>query len=593
MADIDIKIQTLNRRVALLERRTADETAAIRAELAALQGHNPKPVVVSEPVRDFVPAPPKRERVDLSWLAGPTGLAVAGGVVTLLGIVFVFALAASRGWIGPSVRCAIGGGVSILLLGLAVMIRRRFGHLVAGVAAAGVGIGGLYITLYAASRGYHLLGTGAVWAAVVVVAILAAALALAWSSELLAVLGLAAVVIAPPTVEGDLTALGLTASALATAAALAIGRGRDWRILGGLSYSLLVAQVAVYVFDARVHDVFDGLGGHAGWHHRLSATSLAIETCVLAIVGAVTYGRGRRGIEGFTALLATSTLPLSLLSVWALLDGSEERGVALLALAAAYALSAAAAGKLRERDLGGLLLALALFSAALATAFLLSNGSLVVAWMLEGLTFFALARELKRPTFQAAGLAYLTVAGAHLLVFETPLEHLFTEQAHPAQHLGPLVLFVLALAGAALLLYGRPLLIDRLDLAVAGAAALFAIYAGSLVLLDLSQWLGGGELHAKFQRGETMVSALWAVVALGLLAFGLSRGSKEFRYAGLALLGLALAKLFLFDLSQLSSLTRAASFLAVGLTLLAGGFLVQRFARDRSTPVSVDRVGRA
>ena len=85
------------------------------------------------------------------------------------------------------------------------------------------------------------------------------------------------------------------------------------------------------------------------------------------------------------------------------------------------------------------------------------------------------------------------------------------------------------------------------------------IYAGSLVLLDLSQRLGGGELHAKFQRGETMVSALWAVVALGLLAFGLSRGSKELRYAGLALLGLALAKLFLFDLSQLSSLTRAAS----------------------------------
>jgi uncharacterized membrane protein len=75
-----------------------------------------------------------------------------------------------------------------------------------------------------------------------------------------------------------------------------------------------------------------------------------------------------------------------------------------------------------------------------------------------------------------------------------------------------------------------------------------------------------------------MVSALWAVVALGLLA----SGRKELRYAGLALLAFALAKLFLFDLSQLSSLTRATSFLAVGITLLAGGFLVQRLARDRS-----------
>ena len=376
---------------------------------------------------------------------------------------------------------------------------------------------------------------------------------------------------------------------IATAAALAIGRGRNWRLLGGLSYALLFAQVAVYIFDARRHTVFDG----SGWQHRPSATSLAIETFVLAIAGAVAYGRGRRGIDGFTSLLATSTLPLSLLAVWALLDGSGERGVVLLVIAAAYALSAGAAAELRERDLGVLLLALALFSAALATAFLLSNGGLVVAWTLEGLTFLGLARQLKRPTFQVAGLAYLTAAAAHLLVLETPLDHLFTEQAHPAQHLGLLVLFVLALAGAALLLYGVPLLGDRFDLAAAGASAMLAIYAGSLMLLDLSQRLGGGELHAKFQRGETMVSALWALVALGLLTAGLSRGSKELRYAGLGLLALALAKLFLFDLSQLSSLTRAASFLAVGLTLLAGGFLVQRFARDRSTPVSVDRVGRA
>jgi uncharacterized membrane protein len=50
------------------------------------------------------------------------------------------------------------------------------------------------------------------------------------------------------------------------------------------------------------------------------------------------------------------------------------------------------------------------------------------------------------------------------------------------------------------------------------------------------------------------------------------------------LLALALGKLLLFDLSRLSSLTRAASFLAVGLTLLAGGFVVQRFARPLSRP---------
>jgi uncharacterized membrane protein len=583
MDEIAVRIQTLGRRLALLEQRTADETAAIRAELAALQGVvSPGTAVTPELARDVVPERPAHKPVDLSRLAGPTGLAVAGGVVTLLGIVFVFALAASRGWLGPAVRCSIGGGVSLLLVGLAVVIRRRYGHLVAGLAAAGAGIGGLYITLYAASRGYHLLWTGTALAAVVAVALLAAALALAWSSELLAVLGLVAVVLAPPTVEGTLTAVGLAASVVAAAAALAIGAERSWRVLGGLSYGSLFAQTVVYVFDARRRDVFDGVVGGAryDWHHRGAATAVALATAGLALAGAAAYSRGRRDVDGFVALLATSTIALSLLGVWLLLDGSGERGGVLLAIAAGYALSAAAVSRAGQRDLGVLLLALALFSAALATAFLLSNGSLAVAWMLEGLMFLALARELRKPTSQAAGLAYLGAAAVHVLSFETPLDHLFTEQAHPAAQLGVLVLLVVALAGAALLLYGRPLLVDHVDLAAAGAAALLGVYAGSLMLLDLSQRLGGGELHARFQRGETLVSALWAVVALGLLAWGLSRGSTELRYAGLALLGLALGKLFLFDLSQLSSLARAASFLAVGLTLLAGGFLVQRLAHD-------------
>ena len=467
--DIADQIQTLTNRIALLEQRTADETAAIRAELVALQGESVVPACPLPSLSGSPSAPrTERERVDLSWLAGPTGLAVAGGVVTLLGIVFVFALAASRGWIGPAVRCSIGGGVSILLVGLAVLIRRRYGHVVAGLAAAGAGIGGLYITLYAASRGYHLLGTSAVWGAVVVVAILAAALALAWSSELLAVLGLAAVVIAPPTVEDKLT----------RSRSDGVGdrncRGARDRPRPELAAARRPVVRPALRSGGRVHlrrSTPHRLRRPSGWHHRLSATSLAIETFVLAIAGAVAYGRGRQKSRLHLAARDVDAAALAARDLGAA-RRSGERGVVLLAVAAAYALSAGAAAELRERDLGVLLLALALFTAALATAFLLSNGGLVVAWTLEGLTFLGLARQLKRPTFQVAGLAYLTAAAAHLLVLETPLDHLFTEQAHPAQHLGLLALFVLALAGAALLLYGLPLLGDRFDLAAAGASAL-------------------------------------------------------------------------------------------------------------------------
>lgn len=63
------------------------------------------------------------------------------------------------------------------------------------------------------------------------------------------------------------------------------------------------------------------------------------------------------------------------------------------------------------------------------------------------------------------------------------------------------------------------------------------------------------------------------------------RGSAVVRYTGLALFGLTLAKIFLYDLAELSSIARAFSFILVGTLLLTGGFFLQRFS-DRVGPRS-------
>ena len=567
MADGNARIAALTARLALLERRTADEAASIRVELEELRGGQP----VTTPMPRIPPARPRppREPVDLSWLTGPRGLAIAGGIVTLLGIAFVFVLAASRGWIGPAVRCSIGAGVSALLLVAAVLLRRRFGQVMSALAGAGAGIGGLYVTLYAASRGYHLLGTGFVWAGVVIAAGLAVTLALAWSSQLLATLGLVAVVVAPPTVQGKLTALGLGASLVAAAAALGIGQLRQWRVLGGLAYALTLVQAVGFVSD----------------HHRGSSAVLACLVFALGLAGAAAYQRRTERLDLFAVALASVSLPFALDSLWTLVRSEDGRGIALLAVAAAYAVSGAAlwAGP-RLRTLAELLGSFALVTLALATATFLSNGGLLTAWTLEGIALTALAVRLGQRRFQAAGLAYLAAALVHLFCFETPLSHLFSQRPNPAGHIAALLLVVAALAVVALLLRGRETLLPRLDLAAAATSGLLGLYAASLAVMDVAERLGGADLHAKYQRGETVVSALWALVALALLSAGLVRRTKELRDGGFALLGLALAKLFLFDLSQLSSLTRAASFLAVGLALLAGGVLVQRLALRAKLP---------
>jgi uncharacterized membrane protein len=74
------------------------------------------------------------------------------------------------------------------------------------------------------------------------------------------------------------------------------------------------------------------------------------------------------------------------------------------------------------------------------------------------------------------------------------------------------------------------------------------------------------------------VSALWGVLGLALLYVGLTRRLPGVRLGGFALFGVSLAKLFLYDLAFLSSVTRALSFLAVGAVLLLGGFFYQRLA---------------
>ena len=52
--------------------------------------------------------------------------------------------------------------------------------------------------------------------------------------------------------------------------------------------------------------------------------------------------------------------------------------------------------------------------------------------------------------------------------------------------------------------------------------------------------------------------------------------SKRLRLGGLALLALAVAKVYTYDLAELDELSRVLSFIALGLLLLVGAFAYQR-----------------
>ena len=83
-------------------------------------------------------------------------------------------------------------------------------------------------------------------------------------------------------------------------------------------------------------------------------------------------------------------------------------------------------------------------------------------------------------------------------------------------------------------------------------------------------------------------SAVWLLASFGLLFAAIKFRYRGLRYASLALTLLTVAKVFLFDMRGLEGLLRVASFLGLGLSLVAIGFIYQRFvfadAPSRTSP---------
>jgi len=104
-------------------------------------------------------------------------------------------------------------------------------------------------------------------------------------------------------------------------------------------------------------------------------------------------------------------------------------------------------------------------------------------------------------------------------------------------------------------------------------AAMAVLYLGSIAIVDT--W-GVAADGGQIQTGQVLLSAFWALTGFGTLVYGLLRNVPSLRRAGLALLVVAIAKVFTYDLSQLTAIHRVLSLIALGLLLLAGAFAYQR-----------------
>src|SRR6516165_10704549 len=100
------QLDDLARRVSAIEHELTPRRAPV-TETPARAPWPARPAPAPPPRREPPrPAPPRRELpgIEISDLIGARALATAGGVVTLLGVVFFFVLAVDHGWIGHEGR---------------------------------------------------------------------------------------------------------------------------------------------------------------------------------------------------------------------------------------------------------------------------------------------------------------------------------------------------------------------------------------------------------------------------------------------------------------------------------------------------------
>jgi uncharacterized membrane protein len=562
---VDSRLQSLEERVKTLEALVSAGPGS--ASQAAPQQPAPWPPIPTAAAKPSRPAPVStpvaREPFDLEQVLGGRVLAWVGGIAVVLAAVFFLVMAVHNGWIDEATRVVLAFLASTVLVAAGVWLYEQKGQTQAALAAVAAGLAALYASATTATAVYDLVSPAAGLFIAGLIGIAATAVAVRWNSPVVAGIGIVGALLAPVLVDagGSTASLAFMAIALVSAVGVLIWRRWSW-----------LAVVAYVVSAPQAADWLD--------HERHTNLGLAL------VVTGVFWALYLVAALGYELREPTTTLRLSSASLllanaaatagggWAMLDdaGNGYGATAwVIGLAAAHVVLGVASLRGRiSREIGALIAAVGAALAAVGLALALDGPALVAGWTAEGVLMAWVARRTGDQRGYLGSAAFLGLATLHAVRFEAPPSALAYGLDSPLRALVALALVAGGLAAAAALLPQpeRRSEADTLRIGVATAV----VYLASVLVVDVA----GAHSGSTTQNSQLALSALWAALGFALLVAGLSRDMRPLRLSGLALLGLAVAKVFIVDLAALESIWRVASFLGLGLLLLAAAFGYQR-----------------
>ncbi|WLP92454.1 DUF2339 domain-containing protein [Gordonia sp. NB41Y] len=521
------------------------------------------------------PSIPLRDRIAAAAERGIIGkvLAFVGVAITLIGVILLLVAAAQAGWLRPELRVAGGAVLAAVLFGAGVVIGRTPEKRTGALGLVATGTATAWFTILAATSLYHWIpGTAGLIAAG---AVAAAGLGIArwWDSQPLGVTLAVALLILAPFLTGGVDLTLVVFLLVYATASLGVQLGRDWTamyilntvaavippalllvapgdttvvqfVLVASAAFLLTLGSAVCLLRTTSHPMLLALIAPVGVLPIIGATDLLghpIAAIMLASAGILLV------VLAFTAQLIT-TAPLQIRTVW-LSAGAASGAIAI-------GLAAGAQGA-----------TLGLFGVALAMG-------LSVRYAGE----LATALRVIATVLGSFGLLVMLGQGAldQVLTADAVAEPLRITLAVGA---------ALAVAAVTVLAYCWMRVSDKnTQGSIVMLAGLISLGLLTILCVSLGAWISDGT-DGGFRAGHMAATIVWAstaVIAL-LWARRLHGTPKTLAMTGgLGVIGAAVAKLFLFDLTALDGLFRAIAFIVVGLLLLSLGVAYAQSLTGRS-----------
>jgi uncharacterized membrane protein len=574
----------------------AEPAAAVPSPVSPQRTAPPPPIPPRAAIAASGKAPPDLEsRIGSHWL-NRIGIAAL-----LVGVSYFLKFAFDNNWIGPAGQISIG-----LVAGIAIVIwSERFrakNYKAFSYSLKAVGIGTLYLSLWAAFHVYSLIPSSVAFAMMLVVTAATSVMALSQDAQILAAFALVGGFSTPillSTGENREVAL-FTYVAILDIATLVLVAFRPWRRLLVMSY---VGTLILY------------LGWYWTFYNRgpleLTLAYASLFFAIFAIAPLITLQPdGEHPIlAAIPAVLAFVNAGVYFLEAYAIIQEVNKVNMAwfALALAAVYIFLSRlvharkmAAGT--SEILYYLHLALAIGFITVAIPIRLDAHWITIGWFIEAGVLLWIANRIDSDFLNAFALGALVLGVTRLLA----LDNFHTTQLIFNLRMATFAVAVAVLGAVAW--FGA----KREDETAHTISAMAVVALNVLALIALSrevsdyylrqmagfrptgrQWKGAYlDYHNLEIARDFTYSALWMAYGAMLMMVGFVRRSAFVRWQALILIAITIVKVFVYDVSQLDRAYRIVSFIVLGALLLAISFVYQRdWLKLSSRETSQSRAG--